>query len=107
MDSVNIVGSFVTLRLSSPLKNHAPPPICDMNIASRRVVEGRMALGRREAVQAEMFVAATDLPRSPGHVFYAKLNALLAEADFDRRVEALCEPYYAEDVGRPGIAPGV
>jgi len=78
-----------------------------MNIASRRVVEGRMALGRREAVQAEMFVAATDLPRSPGHVFYAKLNALLAEADFDRRVEALCEPYYAEDVGRPGIAPGV
>ena len=66
-----------------------------------------MALGRREAVQAEMFVAATDLPRSPGHVFYTKLNALLAEADFDRRVEALCEPCYAEDVGRPGIPPGV
>lgn len=66
-----------------------------------------MALGRREAVQAEMWVAATDLPRSPGHVFYAKLNALLAEADFDRRVEALCEPYYADDVGRPGIPPGV
>lgn len=66
-----------------------------------------MALGRREAVQGEMWVAATDLPRSPGHVFYAKLNALLAEADFDRRVEALCEPYYADDVGRPGIPPGV
>ena len=66
-----------------------------------------MALGRREAVQAEMLVAATELPRSPGHVFYTKLNALLAEADFDRRVEALCEPYYADDVGRPGIPPGV
>jgi transposase len=66
-----------------------------------------MALGRREAMQAEMFVAATELPRSPGHVFYTKLNALLAEADFDRRVEALCEPYYADDVGRPGIPPGV
>jgi transposase len=66
-----------------------------------------MALGRREAVQAEMFVAATELPRSPGHVFYTKLNGLLAEADFDRRVEALCEPYYADDVGRPGIPPGV
>jgi transposase len=78
-----------------------------MSVTSRRLVEGRMALGRREAVQAEMFVAATDLPRSPGHVFYTKLNALLAEADFDRRVEALCEPYYADDVGRPGIPPGV
>lgn len=66
-----------------------------------------MALGRREAVQEAMWVAATDLPRSPGHVFYAKLNALLAEAEFDRRVEALCEPYYADDVGRPGIPPGV
>ncbi|MGH3530200.1 MAG: hypothetical protein ACRDQ6_23330, partial [Pseudonocardiaceae bacterium] len=66
-----------------------------------------MALGRREAVQADMWVAATALPRSPGHVFYAKLNALLAEADFDGRVEALCEPYYADDVGRPGIPPGV
>lgn len=66
-----------------------------------------MALGRREAVQAAMWVAATDLPRSPGHVFYTKLNTLLAEADFDRRVEALCEPYYADEVGRPGIPPGV
>lgn len=66
-----------------------------------------MALGRREAVQADMWVATTNLPRSPGHVFYTKLNALLAEADFDRRVEALCEPYYADAVGRPGIPPGV
>ena len=66
-----------------------------------------MALGRREATQSEMWVAAKDLPRSPGHVFYTKLNALLAEADFDRRVEGLCEPYYAEDVGRPGVPPGV
>lgn len=66
-----------------------------------------MALGRREAVQADMWVATTDLPRSPGHVFYTKLNALLAEADFDRRIEALCEPFYADAVGRPGIPPGV
>lgn len=65
-----------------------------------------MALGRREDTQTEMFVAASDLPRSPGHTFYTKLNWLLAQADFDRRVEALCEEYYAQD-GRPGIAPGV
>lgn len=66
-----------------------------------------MALGRRGPVQESLFVAAKDLPRSPGHAFYVKLNALLAEADFDRRVEALCAPHYAAEVGRPGIPPGV
>jgi transposase len=54
-----------------------------------------------------MWVATNDLPSSPGHVFYEKLNQLLAEAEFDRRVEELCAPYYAEDFGRPGIPPGV
>jgi hypothetical protein len=66
-----------------------------------------MALGKREPFQSEMWVAAKDLPRSAGHVFYTKLNRLLAEADFDRRVEELCRPYYAEDLGRPGIPPGM
>jgi len=66
-----------------------------------------MALGRREPFQSEMWVAAKDLPRSAGHVFYTKLNQLLADADFDRRVEELCRSYYAEDEGRPSIAPGV
>ena len=64
-------------------------------------------MGRREAVQSEMWVAAKDLPRSADHVFYTKLNRLLADADFDRRVEELCRPYYADDQGRPSIAPGV
>ncbi|HEY0300493.1 MAG TPA: transposase [Rhizomicrobium sp.] len=52
-------------------------------------------------------MAATELPRSPGHTFYDKLNQLLAEAAFDRRCEELCAPYYAAGTGRPGIAPGV
>lgn len=64
-------------------------------------------MGRREPFQSEMWVAAKDLPRSAGHVFYTKLNQLLAEADFDRRVEELCRPYYAEEVGRPSIPPGM
>lgn len=67
-----------------------------------------MALGRRKRErQQEMFVAATDLPRSPGHVFYDRLNRLLAEAKFDDFVETLCEPYYAAKLGRPGIQPGI
>ena len=40
-----------------------------------------MALGRRsEERQAEFWVATRDLPVSVGHVFYEKLNDLLAEA---------------------------
>jgi transposase len=66
-----------------------------------------MALGRRKREQQELWIATTDLPRSPGHPFYRALNRLLAEADFDRFVEGLCEPYYAHGVGRPGIPPGV
>jgi len=31
----------------------------------------------------------------------------LAEADFDRRCEELCALYYADDLGRPSIPPGV
>lgn len=66
-----------------------------------------VALGRRKQEQQEMFVMTTQLPRSPGHIFYDKLNRVLAEAEFDKFVEKLCEPYYAERVGRPGIPPGV
>lgn len=67
-----------------------------------------MALGKRKRErQLEAFVAASDLPQSPGHPFYTALNRLLAENDFDSFVEALCAPYYAGSVGRPSIPPGV
>ena len=67
-----------------------------------------MALGKRRRERQEMWVATADLPRSPGHVFYRKLNELLAEAGFDDRMESLCEPYYAAaGPGRPSIPPGV
>jgi len=65
-----------------------------------------MALGKRKDEQQEAWVATTDLPRSPGHPFYRKLNQLLAEAGFDAWLESLCRPYYAEQNGRPSIPPG-
>jgi transposase len=66
-----------------------------------------MALGRRnKQQQGEFWVATQQLPTSPGHVFYEKLNGLLAEGKFDEWVEQLCEPHYAR-FGRPGIPPGV
>jgi len=66
-----------------------------------------MALGKRKDEQQEIWVATTDLPKSPGHVFYRKLNQVLAAAEFDRMVERICQPYYHDHIGRPGIPPGV
>ena len=66
-----------------------------------------MAMRRRvDERQGELWVATGALPSGPGHVFYERLNGLLADAGFDRFVEELVEEYYAEN-GRPGIAPGV
>jgi len=67
-----------------------------------------MALGRRrEEQQQEFWIATSDLPRSEGHIFYRKLNQLLSEVEFDPFLERLCEPYYHEKTGRPGIPPGI
>ncbi len=65
-----------------------------------------MAMGRRESQQESMWVAAQALPRSPGHVFYEKLNGVLEAGGFDRFVEELCAAHYAEDLGRPSIPSG-
>jgi transposase len=67
-----------------------------------------MALGHRNPEQQPSFwIAVDELPRSEGHVFYRKLNTLLREAGFDEFIEKLCEPYYHDSMGRPGIPPGV
>jgi transposase len=66
-----------------------------------------MALGKRGREQQEMWVATSSLPKSEGHVFYRKLNDILAEAGFDGWVERKCRPYYHSHLGRPSIPPGV
>jgi transposase len=65
-----------------------------------------MAIGRRSPKQDELFIPTALVATGPGHPFYTKLNAVLAEAGFDEYVEALCAPHYKEG-GRPGIPPGV
>ena len=64
-----------------------------------------MALGRRKTRQTELFIPTARLAQGPGHPFYTKLNAVLAEAGFDAFVEQLCAPHY-KDGGRPGLPPG-
>src|SRR5512137_336598 len=66
----------------------------------------RMAMGTRQSEQASLWVATAELPKSPGHPFYARLNALLDAADFDRFVEGQCARFYAPVMGRPSLAPG-
>lgn len=65
-----------------------------------------MAMGKRTSEQAPMWVAASDLPASPGHPFYARLNTILDDAGFDRFAEEQCEQFYAPVMGRPSLPPG-
>jgi hypothetical protein len=53
----------------------------------------------------DVWVATQDVPRTVGHPFYARLNQILDKHDFDGYVEELCQRFYANDVGRPGLPP--
>ncbi len=67
-----------------------------------------MAMGKRQTErQDDLWIVAAELPRGPGHPFYARLNELLAAHGFDAFVEGLCRKFYHETLGRPGIPPGV
>jgi transposase len=65
-----------------------------------------MAMGKRKRRQEGMWLTASELPKSPGHPFYQRLNRVLDEAGFDRFVEKRCEQFYAGQVGRPSVLPG-
>lgn len=67
-----------------------------------------MAMGKRERDrQPPMWVPTTDLPTTAGHPFYARLNRVLRDHGFDDFVETQCQAFYAERMGRPGLAPGI
>lgn len=63
-------------------------------------------MGTRENEQPPLWVAASDLPASPGHPFYTRLNAILNTEGFDRFVEDQCRRFYAPTMGRPSLEPG-
>ena len=65
-----------------------------------------MALGRQRDRQSEMLVSWSEMPRSPGHAFYDRLQAELAAAGFDGFVEVVCAAHYSERRGRPSLPPG-
>src|ERR1700688_889820 len=65
-----------------------------------------MAMGRSEAVQGDLMATWAEMPRSPGHAFYDRLQELLRGAGFDAFVEGVCRPYYAPRMGAPSLPPG-
>ena len=65
-----------------------------------------MAMRRETGSQGDLVVTWDEMPRSPGHAFYDKLQNLLSEAGFDTFVEEVCKPYYAPRMGAPSLPPG-
>ncbi|MFA6444910.1 MAG: transposase [Sterolibacterium sp.] len=66
-----------------------------------------MAMGRRKPKQQGLWVSAEEMPRTAAHPYYGKVNEVLSEGGFDRKVEQLCWRYYKPTMGRPSLAPGV
>src|SRR5271156_756554 len=68
-----------------------------------------MAMGRRRkrVRQDGLWTPTAALPVGASHPFYQRLNQILDEKKFDEYVEAICEDFYAGEVGRPGLSPGI
>jgi len=66
-------------------------------------------MGRRRTRvrQEQLWTPTASLPVSASHPFYERLNRVLDEEHFDEFVETLSAPFYAETMGRPGLAPGI
>ena len=65
-----------------------------------------MALGRQGERQTDLMVGWAELPRSPGHAFYDRLQAVLVEAGFDGFAEQHARPTTPSKQGRPSLPPG-
>jgi transposase len=67
-----------------------------------------MGMGRKKdrEKQQDLWMAASEIVTTAGHVFYERLNEVLNAEKFDQRVEAICRKYYKSSSGRPSITPG-
>jgi len=66
-----------------------------------------MALGKRKDVAEPLFISTVDLPSFRPNPFYEAVNQVLSAHHFDAFVENLCGKFYCDNVGRPGLAPGI
>ena len=61
-----------------------------------------MAMGRERDRQGDLIVTWAEMPRSPGHVFYDRLQKVLITGGFDGSVQTACQPYHDP----AGVEPG-
>src|SRR5258708_7386898 len=66
-----------------------------------------MGTRRRRQGQEQMWIAQEELAKGPAHPFYERVNELLEERKFDEFAEKECAKFYAENIGRPSLAPGI
>ncbi len=64
-----------------------------------------MALGSRKDVRQEAPFVVPSQP-VPRHLFYERLQRLLAQQEYDRFCAKRCAPRYAAVMGRPGLPQG-
>ena len=62
-----------------------------------------MAMGRRKDRQGDLLVSRSEMPRSPGHVLYHRLQSVPIKSGFD----GLAETPTAEDLMRQRIGAGI
>ena len=77
---------------------HLPSPVLDSAHGHGKTQRDR---------QAALWVPTTELPTAASHPFYARLNQLLREQEFDDFAEGTCAAFYADTMGRPELAPGI
>src|SRR5216684_5583301 len=65
-----------------------------------------MTMGREGDRQGDLIVTWSEMPRSPVHVFYDRLQEVLIAGGFDLFVETACQSYYAPKLGAPSLPPG-
>ena len=58
-----------------------------------------MTMGQQKDRQGDLMVGWAEMPRSPGHVFYDRLQSVLIEGGFDGFAEAACRSYYFGQAG--------
>src|SRR4029453_9671371 len=58
-----------------------------------------MAMGRQGDRQGDLIVTWAEMPRSPGYVFYDRLQEVLIAGGFDLFVGTACHTFYAPKMG--------
>jgi transposase len=65
-----------------------------------------MMARRAREQQAAMWIPAAVVAADPNHPFYQRLNKILGQHGADEWGKGLCQPFYAERMGRPSLPPG-